>query len=187
MRQSEHPLYRRWRGINDRCSDPAYFRYHAYGGRGIYVCDRWRNSKGRGSNKWAPGFLNFVEDMVGCPGPEFSLDRINNDGPYSPENCRWATSDIQHSNTRPRPGIGFYRPVKLSSTRELPRWVYKNKKKFVGRVRIRGENISSPSLETPELAYLYALSIRLEYRWPDSFSSSLPSKEMFRNTKSKDT
>jgi hypothetical protein len=83
-----------WSAINGRClraSDPA-FKY--YGGRGIEVCDRWRNGDGAKG-----GFECFLEDMGRRPSPEHSIDRFpNNDGNYEPGNCRWATQIEQQRN-----------------------------------------------------------------------------------------
>jgi len=87
--------YRTWGAMVARCINPMHSRWKHYGARGIVVCDRWRYGDGNMS-----GFLCFIADMPPHPGKRFSLDRIDNDGPYSPDNCRWATPKQQRRNTR---------------------------------------------------------------------------------------
>lgn len=78
-----------FRAMHERCGNPNYHAYARYGGRGIKVCERW-SSRG--------GFLNFLTDMGRKPTPQHSLDRIDLDGSYGPENCRWATHTEQMRN-----------------------------------------------------------------------------------------
>jgi hypothetical protein len=83
------PEYRAWAAAKSRCSNPNATGYERYGGRGITMCERWRES-----------FPAFLEDMGPKPSPQHSLDRFpDRDGNYEPGNCRWATF-IQQMSTR---------------------------------------------------------------------------------------
>ena len=87
MHNYQHPYYQLWKGMRARCRDTNHISYPNYGARGITVCERWDD------------FNLFVEDMGERP-TGFTLDRIDPLGPYSPDNCEWASTSTQNTNRR---------------------------------------------------------------------------------------
>lgn len=92
-----HPLYQSWCQMRYRCSNPNNPSYFYYGARGITVCQEWQDN-----------FWQFVEDMGERPEGK-TLDRINNDLGYSPDNCKWSSLSEQNKNRRkPKLRVGKY-------------------------------------------------------------------------------
>lgn len=81
--------YRAWIEMRRRCYNPKRSNYRLYGARGVAVCDRWRHD-----------FATFLEDIGHAPTPAHSLDRIDTEGHYTPDNVRWATPQEQSNNWR---------------------------------------------------------------------------------------
>lgn len=110
---SSSTLYTTWQSMIDRCHNTRSKQYKDYGGRGIFVCDEWRNS-----------FKSFYDDMGNKPFKGAQIDRINNDDGYYKENCRWVT---KHQNLWNRGGISnsssIYKGVsKIKSIKKGVRW-----------------------------------------------------------------
>jgi hypothetical protein len=98
-----------WRGLIRRCTDPKDANYQYYGGRGIKVCERWLSS-----------YPEFLEDMGRRPSRTYSIDRIDNNGNYEPNNCKWATKTEQMRNRRGRRLVSFFgSPMPASEAAEM--------------------------------------------------------------------
>jgi len=101
---SYHPYYHLWTNMMARCYDALHLDYHRYGGRGITVCSQWHDVK---------QFISDIERLLGDkPSPDMSLDRINNDGNYEPDNVQWATAQQQAGN-RSAMGNQYYGNVRF--------------------------------------------------------------------------
>lgn len=85
---SKHPLFPTWCSMMNRCYSPRSRAYPDYGGRGILVCDRWRDAR------------HFIADNEGKNLPGLEIDRADNNGPYAPDNCRWVERSVQSGNKR---------------------------------------------------------------------------------------
>ena len=130
MLTERQKLNRIWNGMKLRCHSPTAYAYQDYGGRGITVCERWRND-----------FEAFLSDMGKRP-EGLTLDRINNDGDYTPDNCRWATWKQQHWNKR-----GYKR-----SKHALPSGVSPGRGGYRARITRHGKRINLGTYSTPEEA-----------------------------------
>ena len=103
-------LYNIWLKLKDRVLNPKNKNYNDYGGRGITICEEWKNDPIAFYN-WA--ISNGYEENKGL-----SIDRIDNDGNYCPENCRWTTKTIQGRNTRiPKNNTSGYKGVSFVKDR----------------------------------------------------------------------
>lgn len=126
-RSGKTPEYVVWRNMLSRCCDPKNHRFSDYGGRGIRVCDRWQRSD---------GFSNFIKDMGRKPGKRHTLDRKDNSGDYSPDNCRWATPIEQANNTRVSRFVRYH--GRLITIADLAREVGMTYNKLYARIHACG-------------------------------------------------
>lgn len=134
------PIYSCWHAIKQRCFNPKNKEWHNYGGRGITMCDRWKD------------YLLFKQDMLSGYVPGLSIDRINNDGNYEPDNCKWSTPKQQSRNKR---NLVFYETpfgkITLPEISELT-GVHKN---TLGFRILHNKNISYEELTKPAKKYNY--------------------------------
>lgn len=136
--------YKIWNSMIARCTNTNMKNYSDYGGRGIFVCERWMD------------FNNFISDMGTRPTDNHTIERKDNDKGYNPENCVWATRDIQYRNRR------VYK-TSISGHRGI-QW-HKENKNWVSRITVNKKTIHLGSFENLEDAIEARKKAELIY-WP---------------------
>jgi hypothetical protein len=131
--RSLNALYHTYCFILSRCHNKKDKCYKLYGGRGITVCDRWLDKK--------DGFWNFVKDMGDRPSPKHSVDRIDNNKGYSPDNCRWATYHQQNAN-------------KNNNNKTVGVSYRKAQKRYVARLMVNKVEVLNKTFKTYEEAII---------------------------------
>jgi len=155
---SKHPLYSTWASMQQRCYNNKYKAYKDYGGRGIKVCDRWLDIK------------NFIDDMYPDYQEGLTIDRIDVNGNYEPDNCRWESMQIQSRNTR---------DIQVNNTSGY-RGVTWNKKQqmWIAKIRVDYNRIHLGSHNTAlEAAKAYETYVRLN-NLEHNFTPALTEKEI---------
>ena len=138
---SQHRLYKTWIGMYDRCYNKNNKYFKNYGGRGITVCEKWYQIE------------NFIEDMYPSFEEGLTLDRIDVNGNYEPDNCRWVTREIQQRNTRKlmKTNTSGFRGVSWG----------KDKQKYTINIWVEGKNIYLGYYHNPEQgALIYDTYVR---------------------------
>lgn len=128
------PEYKVWGTMIRRCTNPTCDMYYCYGGRGVKVCDRWTDKE--------RGFINFYNDMGKRPvddaGRPFQIDRIDVNGNYCPENCRWVPA-IENSRNK-RTNNFFLIGGKQMCLKEVSELFKFHKNSLANRIRLSGED-----------------------------------------------
>lgn len=133
-------LYRIWGNIKTRCFNSNFLNYHRYGGRGITMCDDWKNN-----------FQSFYDWAISNGySDELTIDRIDNNGNYSPDNCRWTTAKEQANNT-----IRCHMETINGQTKSLMEWCeeYQMNYSLVRDRLYRGWNIEKALFTKPDIKY----------------------------------
>lgn len=138
-KNTNHRLYDRYSKMIKRCYDKNNGRYNYYGARGIKVCDRWLES-----------FNNFLDDMEDSFKEGLELDRIDNNGNYSPENCRWVTHSENMLNRKCFDNKTGFHGVKKTRYNT-----------FIGRCQINKKSYRTKSYKNPEDACKAIQELRL--------------------------
>jgi hypothetical protein len=125
--------YQAWKGMKARCYKTSYQHYDRYGGRGIKVCDEWKND-----------FLAFYRDMGKKPTPQHQLDRIDNNGDYCKDNCRWSTPS-QNCYNRSR----YHNKTKFTGVSENT----SKKGRYSAWFSVNRKHIQVGTYDSPEEAY----------------------------------
>jgi hypothetical protein len=160
---AKHPIYSIWKNMKDRCLNPNNRRYKDYGGRGVKVCDRWLNVE------------YFIDDMYPSYQEGLTLDRINVNGDYEPDNCRWTTKTVQARNTR---------DIKITNISGF-RGVSWDKKRSKWRTRITVNHIEinlgvfSTTLEAAKAYERYVRLNNLEHNFTPALSED-EIKELYK-------
>jgi len=133
-------FYTTWSGMFRRCHDPKFHKFYMYGERGIAVCQEWRDS--------AAAFIEWAEStfVEGC-----TLDRHDNDGDYSPGNCRWATPGEQVRNTRQGKRASQYVGVRMKKGKWWARIEHKGVRYRLGRFKTEIEAARARDAKAIEL------------------------------------
>lgn len=130
-----HKLYSVWRGMKKRCYEPKHDNYKRYGGRGIKVCDEWVNNPA--------AFVHWA--LKSGWKPELTIDRIDSDSDYKPNNCRWVTLKENIRNKK-RPILG------INKQTLLPKGVKQSGNKYVAKISLYKKSIHLGTFDTIEEA-----------------------------------